>query len=101
MSNNLSTINFSWVQTNNSPPTHTHPSSPPSVPPYCLPPVVVMLLGLNIFRVLAASPALVHYAIYCMSATVGLVLIVIAFYNLYAINYHKCKHLVWHIQEKV
>ena len=36
-----------------------------------------------------------------MSATVGLVLIVIAFYNLYAINYHKCKHLVWRIQEKV
>ena len=50
-----------------------------------------MLLGLNIFRHLAASPSLVHFATYTMSAIVGMILLVIALYNLYAINYHKCK----------
>lgn len=53
--------------------------------------VAAMLLGLNIFRHLAASPSLVHFATYTMSAIVGMILLVIALYNLYAVNYHKCK----------
>lgn len=53
--------------------------------------VAAMLLGLNIFRHIAASPSLVHFATYTMSAIVGMILLVIALYNLYAVNYHKCK----------
>ena len=51
--------------------------------------VAAMLLGLNIFREVASSPNEVHYAVYTTSATVGLVLMLIALYNIYNISYHK------------
>lgn len=50
-----------------------------------------MLLGLNIYRECGAvNEAYVHYTIYTVSATVGVVIAITAFYNIYAVNYHIC-----------
>ena len=47
-----------------------------------------MLLGLNIYRECATVDVnFVHYAIYTVSATVGAIITIIAFYNIYSVNY--------------
>lgn len=47
-----------------------------------------MLLGLNVYRECTeVDTDFVHYAIYTVSATVGIVIAIIAFYNIYATNY--------------
>ena len=53
-----------------------------------------MLLGLHILRELVSDEDFVHYAIYTMSAMVGLILMVAALYNIYTITFHKSKQLV-------
>lgn len=50
-----------------------------------------MLLGLNIYRECADNKDFVHYAIYTVSATIGAVFSVMAFYNIYAVNYRTRK----------
>lgn len=50
--------------------------------------VCAMLLGLNIYRECATVDVnFVHYAIYTVSATVGVVFTIMAFYNIYSVNY--------------
>ena len=51
-----------------------------------------MLLGLNVYRECAEKVDFVHYAIYTVSGTVGVVIAIMAFYNIYAVNYgvRKC-----------
>ena len=52
--------------------------------------VAAMLLGLNVMRELPELQSnFVHYAIYMVSASVGLIISVIIFYNLYTVNYDK------------
>lgn len=47
-----------------------------------------MLLGLNVYReCTGVDMDFVHYTIYTVSATVGVVLAILAFYNIYTTNY--------------
>ena len=52
-----------------------------------------MLLGLHIVRELqGVDVEIVHYAIYSMSATVGLIIMIAALFNIYSINFKKGEH---------
>lgn len=49
-----------------------------------------MLLGLHIVRELSGVDVdFVHYAIYSMSGTIGLIIMIAALFNVYSINYKK------------
>lgn len=51
-----------------------------------------MLLGLHIIRELEGVKLdFVHYAIYSVSATIGFIIMIAAFFNIYSINYSKGK----------
>lgn len=54
--------------------------------------VCAMILGLNIYRECAADVEFVRYSMYTVSATIGAVMTVIAFYNIYAVNYSTRKY---------
>lgn len=56
--------------------------------------VGAMLLGLHIVRELrGVDMEYVHYAIYSMSATIGLIIMTAALFNIYSINYKKGEDL--------
>ena len=47
-----------------------------------------MLLGLNVYReCTGVDTDFVHYTVYTVSAIVGVVISIMAFYNIYATNY--------------
>lgn len=57
--------------------------------------VGAMLLGLHILRELGGvREDYVHYAIYSMSGTIGLIIMIAALFNIYAINYQKSELLM-------
>ena len=55
-----------------------------------------MLLGLNIYReCVSVDVDFVHYTVYTLSATVGVVITIMAFYNIYSVNYRIRKSLLF------
>ena len=54
-----------------------------------------MLLGLYILRELKGVDSdYVHYAIYSLSSTIGLIIMLAALFNIYAVNYSKSERVV-------
>ena len=59
-----------------------------------IPPVGAMLLGLHIVRELeGVDMNFVHYAIYSLSATIGLIIMLAALFNIYTVNYMKSEYV--------